>query len=180
MREHALMVGAVLHDRTREIGQITLPEERQRQLPQLLGQADALAGALVVHHVVGAVVLEVLREQHDDEHRDDGQQVRSELRQRLRWVGQVGHERARNREQHADGRHEHDVGQRRSPHATLEIARSLFGQCELVTQHGCRSFRSSTLPTCGNRPTSSHTGRRPQPARRAARARPPGPRPARI
>ena len=58
MHEQPLLVGAVLHDGVREVGQIALAEERQREHPQVLGDAFAFAGAFLVDGAVCALVFE--------------------------------------------------------------------------------------------------------------------------
>ena len=64
VREQALLIGAILHDNARQVGQIALPEKRERKQAQTLGDGDALAGAFLVHHRVRPPIFPHLRDKH--------------------------------------------------------------------------------------------------------------------
>ena len=178
VHEHALLVGAVLHDGVREVGQVAPPEERQRQPAQVLGQVGALAGALLVHLVVRVRVLGPLGEDHEREDADAPREVRRQRGQRGPRH-EVVHEVAHQQEQDADRGHEHEVRQRAEEHAAPEVLRAHVGEAQGITQHSRPPFRCAIAPRFDSRPTCARTSRPPPPARRGSPAPRGGRRPAR-
>ena len=81
VREQALLIGAILHDNACQVGQIALPEKRERKQAQTLGDGDALAGAFLVHHRVRRAIFPHLRDEHHNKCRHNARYVERHARQ---------------------------------------------------------------------------------------------------
>ena len=172
VREQALLIGAVLHDNACQVGQIALPEERERKQAQTLRDGDALASAFLVHHRVRRAIFPHLRDEHHGKCRHDAHHVGRHARQADSRFTKVPDEIARDEVQHHDGQHQHQVRQCAEPGAAHKVLHALVGQGENVlkpTPHGCHPLRSSTSRWFGSLSTCAHTAR---PARQVLRGCP--------
>ena len=114
----------VPHDGLGEVGQVAAAKEREGELPQALGDADALLAALPVEDAVRVVVLLPVAEEEGHgkggEAKRDGRQARQ-----LGAVGEVRHEAIHGVEEKADAAHGHEVGRGRpedaAPHASIGV-----------------------------------------------------------
>ena len=150
MHEQALLVGAILHDGASEVGQVAPAKERQRQTAQMLCQADALASAFLVDHVVGVGVLHVLGQRHSRQQRQAAQQVGPQRRQG-RTIGQMVRELLNHQVQQRNGKHEHQVGQSAKEHGPPKVARALVREAKGIFEqrHQRPSSRSQGCPGAG-------------------------------
>ena len=176
VREQALLIGAVLHDNACQVGQIALPEERERKQAQTLRDGDALANAFFVHHRVRRAIFPHLRDEHHGKCRHDAHHVGRHARQADSRAAQAPDEVACDEVQHHDGQHQHQVRQCAEPGTAHKVLHALVGQGESIlkpTPHGCHPLRFSTSRSFGSLATCAHTAR---PARQALRGYP-APRP---
>ena len=162
MREQALLIGAVLHDNARQVGQIAPSEKRERKQAQTLRNDDTLAGAFLVDRRVRRAIFPHLRDEHHNKCRHNARCVERHVWQADRRVIQVPDKIACSKVQHHDGQHQHQVRQRAEPGTAHEVLHALISQGKSIldpTPHGCHPLQSSTSHSFGSLATCAHTVR---------------------
>ena len=160
VREQALLIGAVLHDNARQIGQIAPSEKRERKQAQTLRDGDTLAGAFLVDRRVRRAIFPHLRDEHHNKRRHNARCVERHARQANRRVVQIPDKITCSKVQHHDGQHQHQVRQRTEPSTAHKILHALIGQGKSIlnpTPHGCHPLQSSTSRSFGSLATCAHT-----------------------
>ena len=162
VREQALLIGAILHDNARQVGQIAFPEERKRKQAQTLRDDDTLAGAFLVDHRVRRAIFPHLRDEHHDKCHHDAHSVERHVWQADSRIIQVPDKIACSEVQHHNGQHQHQVRQRAEPGTAHEVLHALIGQGKSILNpmpHGCHPLQSSTSHLFGSHATCAHTVR---------------------
>ena len=127
VRPDVLQAVHVAHDGLGQIGEVTLAEPAQRQLPQTLRNADAHVPHLGIDKAVSRPVLLQVRQKRQQEKHKKQRKERDRPRQR-RAVCERVHEARHQKIQDTDAEHDHKVGHDRPKRSQLHVLHALIGE----------------------------------------------------